>query len=393
MRRFHWRDPATGARISSSNRLKAMRRISCLLLFAVLSAGVAVLPARAQGLLPESFGNWKSSSATQRMDGATVEQSAGADAAVFQEYRIEGAARRSYSRGGESASITLYHLADPSAAYGLYTFLRSDALSAIDVGSFAGASPTRALFVVGNLVVDVSSPRARPSDADLKSLAQKLTAQADTTPFPTIGESLPAAGLVHRSEHYFVGPQALSRVVPLGTDDWAGFDFSAEALAARYRLNDKDAVLLLISYPTQQIAAKEFDGMMRRFPIDPPGGAPAGQSVLYGRRISSLVALVVGAPTREAANALLDQIHSDDVVTWNEPKTTYSDPSISRIVIEGIMGTGAIMLLAIVVGIGFGGFRLVIKYFFPGKVFDREKQLEVLQLGLASKPIKAKDFY
>jgi hypothetical protein len=379
-----------------------MRRIFFLIVFAALATGAAVSPAReqsqSQGLLPNAFGAWKSSSPTQRMDATAAEQAAGADAAVFQEYRTEGAARRTYSRGAETASVTLYHLADPSAAYGLYTFLRSDALAAINVGSFAGASPTRALFVVGNLVVDVASPRARPSDADLALLAQSLAAQADTTPFPTIGESLPAAGLVHRSEHYFVGPQALSRIVPLGTDDWAGFDFSAEALAARYHVSagaaaDKDAVLLLISYPTQQIAAKEFDGMMRRFPIDPPGGAPAGQSVLYGRRISTIVALVIGAPTRDSANALLDQIHSNDVVTWNEPKTTYSDPSISRIVIEGIMGTGAIMLLAIVVGIGFGGFRLVVKYFFPGKVFDREKQLEVLQLGLASKPIKAKDFY
>jgi hypothetical protein len=374
-----------------------MRRIFFLVIFTALAIGAAVSPARAQGLLPNSFGAWKSSAPTQRMDAAAAEQAAGADAAVFQEYRTEGAARRSYSRGADTTSVTLYHLADPSAAYGLYTFLRSDALAATNVGSFAGASPTRALFVVGNLVVDVASPRARPSDADLALLAQSLAAQADTTPFPTIGESLPAAGLVHRSEHYFVGPQALSRVVPLGTDDWAGFDFSAEALAARYHMTgsagSNDATLLLISYPTQQIAAQQFDGMMRRFPIDPPGGAPAGQSVLYGRRISTIVALVVGAPTRDSANALLDQIHSNDVVTWNEPKTTYSDPSISRIVIEGIMGTGAIMLLAIVVGIGFGGFRLVVKYFFPGKVFDREKQLEVLQLGLASKPIKAKDFY
>jgi hypothetical protein len=133
--------------------------------------------------------------------------------------------------------------------------------------------------------------------------------------------------------------------------------------------------------------------MMRRFPIDPPGGAPAGQPVLYGRRVGPLVALVVGAPTRDAANALLDQIRSNDVVTWNEPKTTYSDPSISSIVVEGILGTGAIMLMAIAAGIGFGGVRIFVKYLFPGRVFDREKQMEVLQLGIASKPIKAKDFY
>jgi hypothetical protein len=371
-----------------------MRKTFCLIALVMFSIGVASFSARAQGLLPDSFGGWNASATTQRLDAAAVEQSAGSDAAVLEEYRTEGAARRSYARGGDSASITLYHLGDPSAAYGLYTFLRSDALAPIEVGSFASASPDRALIVIGNLLVDVTSPKQRPSDADLKILAQYLAPQADTAPFPTIGESLPQAGQIQRSEHYFIGPQALSRVVPLGADDWAGFDYSAEALSARYHMNAQgDSVLLLISYPTQQIAAKEFDGMMRRFPIDPPGGAPAGQSILYGRRVGPLVALVVGAPTRAAANSLLDQIHNNDVVTWNEPKTTYTDPSISSIVIEGILGTGAIMLLAIAAGIGFGGLRLVVKYFLPGKVFDREKQMEVLQLGISSKPIRAKDFY
>ncbi len=371
-----------------------MRKTFHLIALVIFSVGVASLSAHAQGLLPDSFGGWSASSATQRLDAPAVEQSAGSDAAVLQEYRTEGAARRSYARAGDSVSITLYHLGDPSAAYGLYTFLRSDALAPIAVGSFASASPTRALIVIGNLLVDVAAPKQRPSDADLKALAQFLAPQADTAPFPTIAESLPQPGLLPDTQHYFVGPQALSRVVPLGTDDWAGFDYSAEALSARYRMNAKDdAVLLLISYPTQQIAAKEFDGMMRRFPIDPPGGALPGQSILYGRRVGPLVALVVGAPTRVAANSLLDQIHSNDVVTWNEPKTSYTDPSIGSIVVEGILGTGAIMLLAIAAGIGFGGLRVVVKYFLPGKVFDREKQMEVLQLGISSKPIRAKDFY
>ena len=373
-----------------------MRKTFYYLALVAFSIGAASLTARAQGLLPDSFGGWKASAPTQHLDASAVEQAAGSDAAVLQEYRTAGAAQRAYARGGATASVTLYHLSDPSAAYGLYTFLRTDALAPIEVASFASASSNRALLVVGNLLVEVTAPRARPSDADLKILAQSLAAQADGSPFPTIGEYLPDQGLAHNTEHYFVGPQALSRVVPLGTDDWAGFAYSAEALTARYRLSTNshdDAVLLLVSYPTQQIAAKEFDGMMRRFPIDPPGGAPAGQSVLYGRRVGPLVALVVGAPSREEANALLDQIHNHDVVTWNEPKTSYTDPSISNIVVEGILGTGAIMLMAIAAGIGFGGVRVFVKYFFPGKVFDREKQMEVLQLGITSKPIRAKDFY
>ena len=62
-------------------------------------------------------------------------------------------------------------------------------------------------------------------------------------------------------------------------------------------------------------------------------------------------------------------------------------------VVGAIMGTGAIMVLAIAAGIGFGGLRLLVKFFLPGKIFDRKDQVEILQLGLTSKPIKAEDFY
>ncbi len=202
---------------------------------------------------------------------------------------------------------------------------------------------------------------------------------------------------MHRSEHYVVGPRALSRVLPLGTDDWVGFDFSAEAIVARYKLKggngDGDALLFLASYPTQQIAAAKFDAMLRRFPIDPPEGAAAGQTVLYGKRTSTLVALVAGAPSRAAADALLDQINYESDVTWNEPPQKLTDPTITSVVVGAILGTGTVMLLAVVAGIGFGGFRLIVKIFFPGKVFDREGHVEILQLGISSKSIQAKDFY
>jgi len=39
------------------------------------------------------------------------------------------------------------------------------------------------------------------------------------------------------------------------------------------------------------------------------------------------------------------------------------------------------MLLALAVGLGFGGIRVFLRFFLPNKVFDRKKQIEILQLG------------
>ena len=51
------------------------------------------------------------------------------------------------------------------------------------------------------------------------------------------------------------------------------------------------------------------------------------------------------------------------------------------------------LILTIVSGVLFAGFRLLIKRLFPGKIFDRPENVEILQLGITSKPIEGKDFY
>jgi hypothetical protein len=369
------------------------REMRVLLSIGILCLIAAARPVAAQSVLPSSFAGWNAAEPSVLVSSTGLDQTLGPDTAIFREYSLKSLERRAYAHGSQTAAITLYHFRDPSSAYGAYTFLRNDSLASSDVGSFGAAASDRALVVIGDLLLDIAAKPMRPSNADLKQLVASLDKIADHTPFPSIGEHLPDKGLARGSEHYVLGPRALAQFVPLGTDDWVGFDHSAETILARYRVAGQDATLLIASYPTQQIAADKFAGMLRRFTFDPPGGVPPGQTVLFGKRASSLIAVVIGAPSREAANALLDQVQYESQVTWNEPKHTLTDPTIGSIVVGAFLGTGVIMLLALAVGLGFGGLRVVLRFFFPNKVFDREKQIEILQLGIYSKPIQAKDFY
>jgi len=365
------------------------------LLVSILCLGAVARPAGAQTVLPSSFAGWNASAPSSVIPLAGLDQILGADAAGFREYIVKSVEQRNYAQGIHSAGITMYRFRDPSSAFGAYTFLRNDSLSPANLGAYASASRERALIVVGEMLLDVTVPakQARPTDADLKQIADLLKKRADDTPYPTIGDHLPEPGRVRNSERYFIGPLSLAQFVPLGTDDWVGFDHSAETIVARYRVGGKEETVLVASYPTQQIAAMKFDAMLRRFTFDPPGGVPAGQTVLFGKRVSSIVAVVVGAESREAANKVLDQVGYESAVMWSEPKQTLTEPGFGTMVVGAFMGTGAIMLLAIATGVGFGGFRLLVKIFLPNKVFDRTNQIEILQLGLSSKPIKAKDFY
>jgi len=126
--------------------------------------------------------------------------------------------------------------------------------------------------------------------------------------------------------------------------------------------------------------------------LNPADGAPGSAlPTVFGKRSGPLVALVSGADSSEAANSLLDKIQYASQVTWDEPTHELTDPNIGTIVVGAIMGTGAIMLFAVIAGVGFGGLRLFMKVLMPGKVFDRNDDVEILQLGISSKPIESID--
>ena len=358
-------------------------------------------PASAQGLLPASFGNWTAGAPATHVEAGQIEQFSADQAAILREYGISSADRRDFSQGSKTATVTIYNMVDPTAAFGSFTFLRVPQMTALDL---AGAAPytagtrDRALLVVGNFLLDVSSPQTRPVDADLKQLAAAIAPRADKRPYPQIGQFLPKQWLVAGSEQYVLGPKAMASVFPRGTTgqtDWIGFGKSAEAIVARYRLKDggPDSLLLIATYPTQQIAAEQFAAMPQWFALNSDASRAGGRPLVFGTRTSSLVALLTGTESRESAEQILSQIHYGNDVTWNEATHELTDPSISAIVVGGILDTGSIMLLAVAAGLGFGGFRLFMKYLLPGKVFDRNDSVEILQLGLGSKPIQAKDFY
>jgi hypothetical protein len=393
---------------------------------ALLLLFVGETSALAQGLLPGSAGGWTASGVVSVVAPAQLRAIAAGQADVLREYGVTSAERRQYAQGQQTASITLYRMVDPSAAYGAFTFLRDAQMQPLDLGdsvSYAAGTGDRALLVVGNLLLAASASEERPANVVLSGIAAALLPRADGRPYPSIAGYLPpssvAAGterfplrggatvalparlsIVPNSERYVLGPRALRAALgdahPATNDDWIGFGKSVEAIVARYAgggPSSAQVTLLVAIYPTQQIATMQFANLANWMPLNLEPDQAAGRMVVYGTRSSALVSLVFGADSRDAAHQLIDQIQYHTSVTWNEPSHSLTDPSFPTMIIGVFQGTGLILLMALAVGLGFGGFRLVVKMLFPGRVFDRDSQIEILQLGLSSKPIDSRDFY
>jgi hypothetical protein len=375
--------------------------------FVLVLGGVWIAPLAAQDVLPSNVGTWTASGSTTQVPALQIEQLANDRANILREYGITSGERREYASGDDKITVTLYRMVDPSAAFGAFTFFRDPdmALPApIMAASYAAGKRGRELLVVGNLVLDVNAGKAQMAPADLNALAKSVATQADRRPYPPVATFLPHEGLIPGSERYVLGPLALAQVFPAGPAnqaDWAGFGSSAEAVVGRYRLSDKpsggqrtgEGVLLLILYPTQQLAADRYNELGKSFALNVDPELAKGKPAVFGTRSSALIALLSGVQSREKAAELLNQVHYTSEVTWNEPTHNFSDPSISNIVVGAIVDTGGIMLLALAASLGFGGFRLLAKFVAPGKIFDRNSDVEILQLGINSKPVDVKDFY
>src|SRR3990170_3917836 len=137
--------------------------------------------ALAQGLLPASPAGWSASGNASLIVPAQLASVAAGQAAVLIEYGITSAEQRQYTQGSQTASITLYRMLDPTAAYGAFTFLRDPQMQPLDLGdsvSYAAGAPGRALLVVGNFLLTATSATERPSDAALNEIAASILPRA-----------------------------------------------------------------------------------------------------------------------------------------------------------------------------------------------------------------------
>lgn len=358
----------------------------------------SVIPVSAQGILPSSFAGWTGSPpagipAPVVYNGDHVASMvASQQAAARQEYGFLAGEQAAYSRGKDAIQVTLYRMKDPSGAYGMYSYLRSPDMPQAGVTDHSAMSRERALVLDGNLVFDVRGADLQRFGKDLNALVAAVSPKAQQGPLPTISEHLPTRGFIERSDKYILGPVTLNQFFPVNSNDWLGFETGAEAEVARYRVDGRELNLLLADFPTPQTAQKKLAQLQQDYHVNAPA-AEANSSPIFARRSITLLAIVSGARTLEEANKLLDQIQSGTEVTWNEPTFQFKEPPITTMIVGAIIGTGVICCFALISGLAFGGFRLVIKRWLPDKVFDRSSQMQVLQLGLGSKPINSEDFY
>jgi len=273
-----------------------------------------------------------------------------ADQPLYQEFGVQAAEQAEYTAAPKHFTATAWRLRDSTGALALFETRRPANATPSTLTKLAASTPNGAIFTYGNYLFEFSG--TLPDPAALEPFYAQLP-QLDQAALPSLIGFLPQDGLVRNSERYVLGPVSLERLDPRISPSLAALHYGTEAQSGRYRTPKGDLTLILFNYPTPSVA-REQEGAFQKLP-----GAIA-------KRAGPLVAVIVQAPDLNAAELVLSQVRYEAKLTWNEKVPVDEVKGMASLVLTGFAFAGVLGGLSIVVGIGFGGFRFLLKKFGKG---------------------------
>ena len=336
--------------------------------------GMLILTAALQGQSRESVlkavaesSEWSAADKPTDYNDKNIEVLAGKRASTVNRYGLIGATRQTWMGPNGTVRMTLYEMTDATAAYGLFSLERNidqPGFEALPLGAEGYRLGNRSFFWQSKYVVQIDG-NASAADSLARTVSRNIFGSSRK---PPVSSHLPPQNLVQGSEKYVLDATGLGREFDVDPQI-LGFDDSVEVATAHYRVEGKPARLMLLLYPTQQLAKKYAD-QWKAQPSSEEG---------FRKRVGAVLAVIRGSDDPGVAKAILDGVNYESQVTWNERRP---DISIREVILTIFSFIGVALLFTFVAGLSFGGLRIFIKSRYPNRIFDRAGAMEIIQLKL-----------
>src|SRR6202140_4176549 len=372
--------------------------LSCAAAFAAGPPAPVAVPQTSvspTAVLPNAFAGWEVKGVVARSDDPAAADAV--NAPVLKEYGFQRLEKAAYTRDdGRNLVIKDAVFEDASGAYGAFTYYYSAEMGEETIGGQAAFLNNRVLFHQGNVLVDAVFDRMSVmSAAQLRVLAGLLPqAEGSKDNSPALPTYLPKRAFERNLEQnttkYILGPVALDRVGSPLPASMVDFKSGAEVVIGKYAAPAGDAPLMLIEYPTPQIASERLRQIDSSH-VDPshpvPQQQPGVATILnvgpfFDTRTGPIIVIAAGPLSKSEARSLMSSISYEADVTWNENTYVSKKDNLANFLFNAIVLCGIVVGLAVVAGITFFGIRILTKRAFPGRVFDRAEDLEVISLHL-----------
>lgn len=367
--------------------MKLVPTIAVLCVFLLSAAALAAETPAPNPVLPKEFAGWQvKGSIGKSADPVAADET---NAPVLKEYGFQRLEKATYTRDdGRKLAIKAAVFEDTSGAYGAFTFYKMPEMLEEKIGGQAASLNSRVLFYEGNILVDaVFDKLSAMSAAELRELAGALPQPSgNTSKLPSLPTYLPRQSDGKNTAKYILGPVTLDRVgSPLPTP-MADFQSGAEVVIGKYQAAAGEATLMLISYPTPQIAAerlRQIDAAHRVTQQQPGVATIVDTGPFFDKRTGPIIVIAAGPLSLNEARALMGAVSYEAEVTWNQNTYVSKKDNLANLLFNVIVLCGVLMGLALVAGLVFGGFRILMKRLFPNRVFDRPEDMEFISLHLS----------
>jgi hypothetical protein len=270
------------------------------------------------------------------------------DQGLYSEYGFDATEQARYAlsatvKPAQKFTATAWRFRDSTGAMAMFQARRPAGAKYSKLSDLTATTSDGVIFAHGNYVFQFTGNQPKPED--LAAFYAQLP-KLDEAPLPALIEFLPAKGLIPNSERYIVGPVSLERFDPNIAPSAAAFHLGAEGQFGKYQTPKGIVNLLILNYPTPNLARERSDALQKL-----PG--------MVVKRTGPLVAVVSGGADPDEAERLLSGVQYNLNVTWNEKAPGQDLKMAANQLLAMFALAGLIVLGSIVMGIGFGGFRLI----------------------------------
>lgn len=375
--------------------MKLLRFISLLILTVTAQASFGAEPPRSTSpILPPQFSGWQISGTAQTSKDPVVADSA--NAALLKEYGFTDFESGTYTRDdGRKLTLKLARFGDASGAYGAFTYYKMPQMIKESIPDQGASLNERVLFYRGNILVDaVFEKLTAMSAAELRDLSQALPLPVgNTRNLPALPAYLPKLGYVKNTAKYVIGPVGLEKISSPLPQQLVDFTKGAEVALGTYETSDGHATLILISYPTPQIAAehlRQIDAARQPNPTQ-PAGSPAALNIgpVFDKRTGPMLVVATGAISQGEAQSLLSAVNYEADVTWNENTYSGKKNNLANLLLNVFLLCAILIAFSAVAGLAFGGIRIFFNRILPESLLHREKDEDFISLKLSDGQVEA----
>ena len=346
-------------------------------------------------ILPAQFAGWHISGSIRSSKDPAVADSV--NAALLKEYGLTDFESGTYiGDDGRKVALKAIRFADASGAYGAFTYYKLPQMRQESIPDLGSSLNERVLFYRGNILVDaVFEKLTAMSAASLRELSQALPLPAGNAGnLPSLPAYLPKSGYVKNTAKYVMGPVGLDKISAPLSAQLVDFNASAEVALGAYQTSGGVATLMLIAYPTPQLAAehlRKIEAATQAGGSTQPGSPIAIAGPSFQKRTGPIVVVATGTISQGEARNLLSAVNYEADVTWNENTFQGKKNSLANLLLNVFLLCGILIVFAAVAGLAFGGIRIFFNRILPERVLHRETPSDFISLNLSEGQREAAD--